>query len=85
MIKKIYGYWLRTQTKSTQLMSSYTDKWAVVAPWVNATEVRKEYGVQLTTLPEVKNTNCVIAPIVHNEFKQILLEKLTPYLILMRQ
>lgn len=48
----------------------------VVDPWANATETQKEYGVKLTALADIKNADCVIMAVAHNEFKQIPLEKL---------
>lgn len=48
----------------------------VVDPWANAPEAQKEYGVTLTALEDVKEADCILVAVAHNEFKQIPLEKL---------
>lgn len=42
---------------------------AVVDPWASPKDVQKEYGVQLKTSDEIKNADCVIVAVAHNEFK----------------
>ena len=44
---------------------------AIVDPWASEKEALKEYGVTLTKLEEVKNADCVIIAVAHDEFKAL--------------
>lgn len=46
----------------------------VVDPWASERDAMREYGVELTPLHEVKNADCVIVAVAHNEFKALRLE-----------
>lgn len=48
----------------------------VVDPWASEKEAMKEYGVILTKLEDVKNIDCIVLAVAHNEFKKISLEKI---------
>lgn len=43
----------------------------VVDPWANETDALYEYGVTLTKLEDVKDADCVIMAVAHNEFKSM--------------
>lgn len=41
----------------------------VVDPWASERDAMHEYGVKLTKLEDVKDADCVIVAVAHNEFK----------------
>lgn len=43
----------------------------VVDPWASERDAMHEYGVTLTNLEDVKDADCVIVAVAHNEFKAI--------------
>jgi UDP-N-acetyl-D-galactosamine dehydrogenase len=49
---------------------------SVVDPWANESEAMSQYGVQLTKLEKIKNIDCVIVAVAHNEFKKMTLENI---------
>lgn len=46
----------------------------VVDPWASERDAMREYGVELTPLHEVKDADCVIVAVAHNEFKALKLD-----------
>lgn len=46
----------------------------VVDPWASERDAMREYGVELTPLHEVKDVDCVIVAVAHNEFKALRLD-----------
>lgn len=48
----------------------------VVDPWASERDAEAEYNVTLTKLEDVKNVNCVIVAVAHNEFKEMSLENI---------
>ena len=46
----------------------------VVDPWASENDAIREYGVKLTKLEDIKNADCVIVAVAHNEFKAMTLE-----------
>ena len=46
----------------------------MVDPWSNPADAKKEYNVDLTEFKEVKDADCVIIAVAHNEFKQLSLK-----------
>lgn len=48
----------------------------VVDPWASERDAEREYGVKLTKLSEVKNVDCVIVAVAHNEFKALNIDDL---------
>ena len=48
----------------------------VVDPWVSKHDAMKEYNVTLTTLENVKNADCLILAVAHDEFKNMDLKDL---------
>jgi len=43
----------------------------VVDPWANEKDAMTEYGVTLTALEDVRNADCVIVAVAHNEFRTL--------------
>ena len=43
----------------------------VVDPWANEEDAKKEYGVNLTAFADVKDADCIIVAVAHNEFKEL--------------
>lgn len=43
----------------------------IVDPWASERDVAHEYGVKLTKLSEVKDADCVIVAVAHNEFRTL--------------
>lgn len=43
----------------------------VVDPWANERDAMDEYGVLLTKLEDVKDADCVVVAVAHNEFKEL--------------
>ena len=43
----------------------------IVDPWASERDAMCEYGVTLTNLEEVKDADCVIVAVAHNEFKAL--------------
>lgn len=49
--------------------NEYGIKPIVVDPWASEREAIREYGIELTKLENVKDADCVIVAVAHNEFK----------------
>ena len=43
----------------------------VVDPWADPADAKKEYDVTLTDFAEIKDTDCIIVAVAHNEFKEL--------------
>jgi len=48
----------------------------VVDPWASERDAMHEYGVELKTIDEAQNANCVIVAVAHNEFREMSLEEI---------
>lgn len=48
----------------------------VVDPWASEEDALHEYGVKLTSLSEVKDADCVVIAVAHDEFKNMTIEQL---------
>lgn len=48
----------------------------VVDPWASERDAMNEYGITLTKLEDVKDADCVIVAVAHNEFKAMSLENI---------
>ena len=48
----------------------------VVDPWANKRDAMEEYGVTLIKLEDIRDVDCIILAVAHNEFKKISLNKL---------
>lgn len=51
-------------------------KITVVDPQANASDAKNEYGVTLQGLETIKNADCIILAVAHNEFRALSLEEL---------
>lgn len=51
----------------------------VVDPWASAEDAVREYGVKLTPVEEVKDVDCIIVAVAHNEFVSLGLEKIKTF------
>lgn len=48
----------------------------VVDPWASERDAMHEYGVKLTRFEDVKDVDCIIVAVAHNEFKNLKLNEL---------
>lgn len=48
----------------------------VIDPWANSTDAKREYNVDLQTMEEAKDADCVILAVAHNEFKELTWEQI---------
>ena len=55
-------------------MNAYGINPAVVDPWASERDAMHEYGVTLTKIADVKDADCVIVAVAHNEFKAMTLD-----------
>jgi UDP-N-acetyl-D-galactosamine dehydrogenase len=52
-------------------LNSYEIQPIVVDPWASERDAMHEYGVTLTDIKDVKDADCVIVAVAHNEFKAL--------------
>ena len=43
----------------------------MVDPWASERDAMHEYGVELTKLDDIRDADCVIVAVAHNEFKSL--------------
>ncbi len=55
-------------------LAEYGIKPAVADAWADTEETRKEYGIYLQNIEEIKDANCVIFAVAHNEYKEMRIE-----------
>lgn len=55
-------------------MAEYDIKPLVVDPWASERDAMHEYGVTLTKYEDIKDADCVIVAVAHNEFKALSLD-----------
>ena len=55
-------------------MNEYGIEPIVVDPWASERDAMHEYGVTLTKLEDVKDADCVIVAVAHNEFRALSLD-----------
>lgn len=55
-------------------LNEYEINPVVVDPWASERDALHEYGVTLTKLEDVKDADCVIVAVAHNEFKALSLD-----------
>lgn len=48
----------------------------VVDPWASEKEAEHEYGVSLSKLEDIKDSDCIIVAVAHKEFREMSLEQL---------
>jgi UDP-N-acetyl-D-galactosamine dehydrogenase len=56
--------------------SEYEISPLIVDPWADEKDAMREYGVTLTKLEDVKDADCVIVAVAHDEFKVLSLDKI---------
>ena len=56
-------------------LNEYGIQPVVVDPWASERDAMNEYGVTLTKLEDVKDADCVIVAVAHNEFRAMGLDK----------
>jgi UDP-N-acetyl-D-galactosamine dehydrogenase len=52
-------------------LNNYGIKPEIVDPWASAVDAKREYGVELIELSKVKDADCVIVAVAHDEFKKL--------------
>lgn len=57
-------------------LREYSIEPIIVDPWANSEDAMREYNVELTELTDVKDADCVILAVGHNEFKELSLEEI---------
>lgn len=57
-------------------LNTYGIQPVVVDPWASERDAMHEYGVTLTRLEDVRDADCVIVAVAHNEFKAMTLDEL---------
>ena len=57
-------------------LNEFGIKPVVVDPWASDSDAMNEYGVTLTKLGDIKDADCIIIAVAHDEFKAISLENL---------
>lgn len=57
-------------------LNTYDIKPIVVDPWASERDAMHEYGVTLTKLEDIKDADCVIVAVAHNEFRALTLEEI---------
>lgn len=57
-------------------LNEYCIEPEVVDPWASERDAMREYGVKLTALDKVKDADCVIVTVAHNEFKALGLDEI---------
>ena len=57
-------------------LAEYEISPVVVDPWASERDAMHEYGVTLTKLEDVKDADCVIVAVAHNEFKALSLDEI---------
>lgn len=55
-------------------LNSYGIEPTVVDPWASERDAMHDYGVTLTKIEDVKDADCVIVAVAHNEFKAMTLD-----------
>ena len=57
-------------------LNEYGIEPVIVDPWANNDEAMHEYGVSLTALEDVKDADCIMVAVAHNEFKALSLDEI---------
>ena len=57
-------------------LNEYGIEPVVADPWASERDAVREYGVELTKLEDIKDADCVIVAVAHNEFKALSLENI---------
>lgn len=57
-------------------LNEYDIKPIVIDPWADKNDAKKEYNIELSSMEEAKDADCVIFAVAHNEFKKFTMEDL---------
>lgn len=57
-------------------LREYSIEPIIVDPWANNEDAMREYNVNLTDISEVRDADCVILAVGHDEFKELSLEEI---------
>lgn len=57
-------------------LTSYGISSSIVDPWASKYDAKMEYGVDLVALSDIKDCDCIIVAVAHNEFKALPLKEL---------
>ena len=57
-------------------LNKYGIQPVVVDPWANEKDAIREYNVRLTSMENVKDADCVIVAVAHNEFRALSLNEI---------
>lgn len=60
-------------------LNTYCIEPIIVDPWADSKETMAEYGVQLQQMDDIKDADCIILAVAHNEFKKLGVEELKTY------
>lgn len=60
-------------------LGEYSVKPIIVDPWASERDAEREYGVKLTKLENVKDADCIIIAVAHDQFKEISLSDMNNY------
>ena len=52
-------------------LNEYGIEPTIVDPWADKAEAMREYGVNIADINDVKDADCIIVAVAHNEFKQL--------------
>ena len=51
----------------------------VIDPWASERDAKKEYNVELVKLENIKDADCIIVAVAHNEFKKLSINELKEF------
>jgi len=57
-------------------LNEYDIKPVVADPWSSRQDAMREYGVELTDIKDIKDADCVIIAVAHNEFRELGIENI---------
>lgn len=49
---------------------------SVADPWASASDAKREYNIDLTDISNIKDADCVVIAVAHNEFREMSLENI---------
>lgn len=60
-------------------LQEYGIKPIIIDPWADVNETASEYGLELDTLEDIHDADCLIFAVAHQEFKNLSLDKIASY------
>lgn len=60
-------------------LQEYGIKPIIIDPWADVNETASEYGLELDTLENIHDADCLIFAVAHQEFKNLSLDKIASY------